>query len=192
MQKLSDLQKRIFDYICTSRLNERHTPSLREIAEHFALSKSGAGFHVRCLRNKGFLYRKRYSRGFVVLKREISSGAANETPVYATTLPGEVTKRGIFPENVCCCREKEQLFEVQDEFMHTTGIRKGDLLAVSSEPPVTGDLVVVEMSAIFFLRIYSAVSVKTNRYRRNIAVYNPLKDPGIVLAGKIVLIERRF
>ena len=193
VHNLSDLQKQIFDYICACRTQRMRTPSLRVIAEHFGLSKSGARFQTDCLRAKGFLYRKRYARRFVILKREISSGTPDETPVYVSTLPGEVTKRETLPDFVCCDKEKEFLFVMEDDFMHMTGIRNGDYLVVSPGPPVTGDLVVIGISGTYYLRIYSAIQRSLRRRRRyNTVVYNPFDDPGIKLIGKVILLERHF
>ena len=56
IDKLTLRQQEVMDYIQTHQLDQGVTPTLREIARHFAFrSMTAAADHVRALRRKGFL-----------------------------------------------------------------------------------------------------------------------------------------
>ena len=191
MHKVSSLQKRILDYIGIFIKKRGRTPSLREIALRLGVSKSRVQFNVGRLRKMEFIRREHYARNVTILWRETNYGISAAESEITTNIPGEIILRENHPEYVCC--RDDPVFEMNDDFFHTRGIRKYDLVVVSKEDlPATGNYVVIKIYGKFFLRIYSAVSYPP--YPRSIhhIWYNPLELPDAELIGKVLFSERSF
>jgi repressor LexA len=59
MQKLTDRQRAVLDYIQTSILDRGYPPTLREIGNHLGIrSTNGVNDHLRALERKGYLTRE--------------------------------------------------------------------------------------------------------------------------------------
>jgi len=98
MQKLTDRQKAVLDYI-TASIDERgYPPTLREIGNHLGIrSTNGVNDHLRALERKGFLTREDMksrtlrptNAGYESLGRNVP-GPANDTDMVTIPILGRV------------------------------------------------------------------------------------------------------
>ena len=190
MQKLSELQRWILDYICIFLQKHHRTPSLRQISEYIGISKSRAQFHVRQLCRTRFISRPFYSRSITLVWKYDDSIA----PEIAEFLPGVVAECPDFHDTLSSKSSDDLVFIMDDDFLHTTGIRKYDYVVVSkSELPVPGDFVIIKIQSRPLLRIYLPLCYPPKESMfLNRRYYNPIELPDAELVGKVVLFERTF
>jgi SOS-response transcriptional repressor LexA len=193
MDRLSDLQKRILDHIGAFIKMRGRAPSLREISRFTGLSKSSSQYHVGRLCRLEFICRKRYARNILILWRKSPPGPHSSDPSLVEHISGVVLERAEAPLYLAVEFQPGILFEMDDDFLFSRGIRKYDHIVVTRAVlPSTGNYVVIKIYGKFFLRIYSAVSHPKRRRLINHVWYNPLDMPEAELIGKVMFFERSF
>lgn len=193
MDKLSDLQKRILDYIGVFIKMRGRTPSLREISRFAGISKSRSQYHVGRLRRRELILRKPYAREIVIIWRKPHPDTSAADPAIVAHISGVAVECVRIPEHLSCRSGFDFIFEMDDDFLFSRGIRKYDYIVVSREIlPSTGSYVVIKIYGKFFLRIYSAISRPERRRIINHVWYNPVDLPDAELIGKVMFFERSF
>ncbi|NLE48788.1 MAG: transcriptional repressor LexA [Sandaracinaceae bacterium] len=86
MQKLTDRQRAVLDFISASIEDRGYPPTLREIGNHLGIrSTNGVNDHIRALERKGYLTREDMkSRTLRLVRRD--GGSAQDKPNGAATL----------------------------------------------------------------------------------------------------------
>jgi len=89
MENLTKTQKKIWEHIKKHVENKGFPPTLRELADSFAIkSTNGIRYHLRVLMKHGYLEHKKGSRrGFQLLNPDGSSPYKTPGPVVVETLP---------------------------------------------------------------------------------------------------------
>jgi repressor LexA len=95
MQKLTDRQKAVLDFIVESITDRGYPPTLREIGNHLGIkSTNGVNDHLRALERKGYLTREdmksRTLRPTPEVLRDMQTDVANETDMIEIPIVGRV------------------------------------------------------------------------------------------------------
>jgi len=194
MGSVTDLQKRILEYIARQIRQQGFPPSMREIGRGCGItSPSSVAYHLKRLEAQGLLKRTgTVSRG---LRPE---GAGPSLPILGRVsagvgLPAQEDIEGHFSPEKDITRRADYLLRVKGGSMETAGILDGDLVQVRRQQSADdGDLVVA------FLREHGEGVVKQLRrigkyWRLESATpgYDPITK-GFDIIGKVVGLVRRY
>ena len=166
MPELTDIQRKILEFIKQSIAERQMPPTMHEIAEFMGYRSDNAAYqHLIALRRKGVIKLQGHSRGISLLAPAglpVVGRVAAGLPILAeqnieTYLPLE---SGLFRPKA------DFLLKVQGMSMRDAGIRDGDLLAVHKVP-------VAENKQIVVARMGDEVTVKRFRRRGNIVTLLP-------------------
>ena len=87
MQKLTDRQRAVLDYISTSINHRGYPPTLREIGNHLGIrSTNGVNDHLRALERKGYLTREDMKSRTLRLVRPSDGSTVDDDMASVTTL----------------------------------------------------------------------------------------------------------
>jgi repressor LexA len=90
MKTLTVRQKEVLDFISSYIEEHAYPPTIREIAERFAISVKGAYDHVKALEKKGVLkLGENRSRALELIKRERPERSVVEIPILGTVAAGK-------------------------------------------------------------------------------------------------------
>ena len=135
---LTKRQREIFDFICDFVDENRYSPSLEEIGEHFGLtSVATVHKHVQHLVEKGFL-RKAWNRSRSVEPVEEDASGAVSLPLLGIVAAGvpiesvEVPESIEVPRDLVPRRGESYVLQVRGDSMIEEQIRDGDYVVVES------------------------------------------------------------
>ncbi len=199
--ELTDIQKRVFQYIENFIREHSYPPTVREVARAFGYkSPLSAKQHIDALVKKGYLRKRPFqSRGIEVVGTPRGTNLMR-IPLLGTIRAGEPILAGEnIEEYISLHRE---LFPMEDGFalrvrgdsMKGAGILEGDLVVVRpGVEPIDGDIVVAligdEATVKRFYRKAARVVLKPE---------NPDMEPveldsrDVRILGKVVGLIRRF
>jgi len=174
MEKLTDKQARVLEFI-RDRINRQGCPpTVREIARQFRFaSTSTARAHLLALEKKGFLERSFHASRGIRLARELAEHAglpivgrvAAGTPILAIeNIDGYLSTDSLFPtDGSCFC------LSVRGDSMKDAGILDGDFVVVHQKPDF-------EDGEIGVAIIDGEATVKTLRRRAGMIQLVPAND----------------
>lgn len=151
MKGLTARQKSILEYICSVMEKEGHAPSLRETAEAFHMTPTGAHYAYRALREKGFLEVKDGSPRGVALPLEERKERENYSVLLYSTEPspkdlqeGTATGSLFLPKTYH--GEDIFAFTVTSSSMVNVGILPGDIaIMVKTRKAKDGDIILASI-----------------------------------------------
>lgn len=212
MEKLSKMQKRVYDYIVQSMEQNGYAPSVREIGDALGLkSPSTVHFHVKHLEEMGLLEKCTGKSRAIVLKKQSAAPVKqeraeeydevaerrNQVPIVGNVAAGS-------PILAQECVEDYLTFDtggrsgeyfalrVRGESMLGVGILPNDLVVVHSQPTANNGEIVVAL-------LGDEATVKTFR-RKNGEVwllpanpdYSPIDGRECEIMGRVVAVVRQY
>ncbi|HLG20403.1 MAG TPA: transcriptional repressor LexA [Bdellovibrionota bacterium] len=197
---LTDIQKKVLEYIEREVGEGGTAPSLREICHHFRFNAVGtAQDHVRALIQKGYLERDsgkarglrlagrhRAASSSVPLLGAIAAGnprEAAEIMLGSIPVPSRLTKKG----NLFALR-------VEGDSMIGAGIHDGDVvIARQQNEAENGDIVVVLVDGSATVKRFEKRGTKLLLLPENPAFKPiPIQSESSIIQGKVVAIQRYY
>ena len=197
MERLSDRQQRIYDFIRTFIRETGYPPSFREIGEHVGLkSPSTVDHHMKRLRELGILrYEDGKSRSILLTEQVLPpegrvplvGAVAAGAPILAEEAIEEYLpyETGGHPEEFFALR-------VRGESMLGAGILPGDLVVVHSQPAAShGEIVVALFEDEATVKTLSLQEGRVWLLPEN-PDYSPIDGRDCRILGKVVGLIRRY
>lgn len=204
MRKLSDMQKKIYDYIASCIQTQGYPPSVREIGEAVGLkSPSTVHFHLKHLAEAGYLEIGAGKGRAITLTHAASSPApVEEAPADRIPIVGNVAAGSpILAEE---CVEDYLTFDtggrsgeyfalhVRGESMLNAGILNGDLVVVRQQQTAeNGEIVVAMIDDEATVKRYCRKNGHLWLMPENDA-YSPIDGAYAQILGKVAAVVRRY
>jgi repressor LexA len=153
MKVLTERQKQVFEFIRKFRDEHAYPPTVRKVAEHFAISTKGAWDHMKALEKKGYL-RQDLNRSRTLEILSDPDGKPRQEPTVRLPVLGEVAAgRPILADVLYDSHIEVPAYlthgktcfalHVRGDSMKNAGILNGDLAIIESIPDSdNGDIVV--------------------------------------------------
>lgn len=212
MEKLSKMQKRVYDYIVQSMEQNGYAPSVREIGDALGLkSPSTVHFHVKHLEEMGFLEKCTGKSRAIVLKKQSAAPAAqertegydelaerrNQVPIVGNVAAGS-------PILAQECVEDYLTFDtggrsgeyfalrVRGESMLGVGILPNDLVVVRKQPTANnGEIVVALLGDEATVKTFSRKNGEIWLLPAN-PDYSPIDGRECEIMGRVVAVVRQY
>jgi repressor LexA len=152
---LSDIERKILDYMVQYLRSNTYQPSIREIGERFGIkSTKTVSEHLQALAEKGFLERDpSRSRGVRILGVDLSADSV-AVPCYRDS-PGSGSREGaetsLSLDRRLAGRKGSFFVRAKGDDLELLGVRDGDYLLIEPTEPsllADGDVVVVELDDV--------------------------------------------
>ena len=201
MRGLTVRQREVLDFINRYIEQYRYAPSIRDLAEHFAISIRGAYDHLKALRKKGYVRsaegRSRSlevlddgtaERPHRVLRIPLLGRVAAGIPVFAEdniegtiAVSDELLGAGTF-----------FALRVRGDSMRDAGILDGDIAVVRrQEDADNGDIVVAMIEEAATLKRFFRESNRVRLQAEN-ASYPPIFTQNLRILGKLRAVQRAY
>lgn len=205
MRKLSEMQKKIYDYIASCIQAQGYPPSVREIGEAVGLkSPSTVHFHLKHLAEAGYLEIGAGKGRAITLTHPSASAfaAAEDEPTSRIPIVGNVAAGSpILAEE---CIEDYLTFDtggrsgeyfalhVRGESMLNAGILNGDLVVVRQQQTAeNGEIVVAMIDDEATVKRYCRKNGHLWLMPENDA-YSPIDGAYAQILGKVAAVVRRY
>lgn len=205
MQKLTEKQQQIYDYIVSFGQAHGYPPSVREIGVYVGLkSPSTVHFHLKGLEASGLITKAEGKTRAITVSgtRPPAPQKADETPADRVPVVGNVAAgTPILAEE---CVEDYIVFDtgglsaehfalrVRGESMLRAGILPGDLVVVHQQESVkNGDIVVALFEDEATVKTYCRKDGRVWLMPEN-PEYQPIDGEGAQILGKVVAVVRRY
>lgn len=205
MDKLTEKQKRILNYIEKHRRENTYPPTLKEIGDKFGITIGTVQDHIFALQKKGFLERKKdIARGFKVIKKtkeieiENVKNDVNVIPLYGNVAAGEPIFANDNIQGYVTMEKNRRGHEihfalkVRGDSMIDSGIYDGDIVIVRKQDSAEdGDIVIALLD--------DEATVKTLRNKRIKAYleasnskYKSIINKPFQIIGKVIELRRGY
>ena len=197
MERLSDRQRRIYDFIRDFIQETGYPPSFREIGEHVGLkSPSTVDHHMKRLRELGVLrYEDGKSRSILLTEQDVPS--RDRVPLVGSVAAGapilaEENIEDYLPYETGGSPEEYFALRVRGESMLGAGILPGDLVVVHSQPEAyPGEIVVALFEDEATVKTLSLRDGQVWLLPEN-PDYEPIDGRDCRILGKVVGLVRRY
>jgi repressor LexA len=204
---LTEVQRKILDFIVETIKRHDRSPTIREIGEEFGISSTnGVRYHLSILEDRGYIRRRRgISRGIEWLEHHLLSDDAKgrvQVPLIGSVAAGSPV---LAVENIEGMLAVDEMFarsegcfalRVSGDSMKDAGIVTGDIVIVNPRPTARNGEIVVAL-------LDDEATVKTYTSRRGKVVLeaqNPDYDDIVLsersgdvrILGKVVGLMRKF
>jgi repressor LexA len=199
MKTLTARQKEVLDFISSFLDDHGYPPTIREIAESFAISVKGAYDHVKALEKKGYIrLGENRSRALELLRREKPQRAAVEIPLLGSVAAGKpISADENYSGSIHVPSDMVRTspcfaLSVRGDSMKDAGIFHGDIAVIEQRQTADNGEIVVAM-------IDDAVTLK-RFYRENSRVklmaenpaYAPIYTQDVKILGRLRGIIRKY
>lgn len=213
MEKLSKMQKRVYDYIVQSMEQNGYAPSVREIGDALGLkSPSTVHFHVKHLEEMGFLEKCTGKSRTIVLKRQPSAAPMkqehaeeydevaerrNQVPIVGNVAAGSPILAQECVEDYLTFdtggRSGEHFaLRVRGESMLGVGILPNDLVVVRKQPTANnGEIVVALLGDEATVKTFSRKNGEIWLLPAN-PDYSPIDGRECEIMGRVVAVVRQY
>lgn len=204
MRKLSEMQKKIYDYITSCIQTQGYPPSVREIGEAVGLkSPSTVHFHLKHLAEEGYIeVGAGKGRAITLAHRPAPAFLSDDVPVGKVPIVGNVAAGSpILAEE---CIEDYLTFDtggrsgeyfalhVRGESMLNAGILNGDLVVVRQQQTAeNGEIVVALIDDEATVKRYCRKNGHLWLMPENDA-YSPIDGAYAQILGKVSAVVRRY
>ncbi len=204
MRKLSEMQKKIYDYIASCIQTQGYPPSVREIGEAVGLkSPSTVHFHLKHLAQEGYIeVGAGKGRAITLARRSAPALLPDSAPVGRVPIVGNVAAGSpILAEE---CIEDYLTFDtggrsgeyfalhVRGESMLNAGILNGDLVVVRQQRTAeNGEIVVALIDDEATVKRYCRKNGHLWLMPENDA-YSPIDGTYAQILGKVAAVVRRY
>ena len=195
MDKLTEKQKRILDFINESFSHSGHAPTVRETAAHFGVSIGAAQKHLAALVHKGFVtHTPGISRGIDPISRKphVSVPILGSVPAGSPLEAIENTEGHLQVDADIAKGGQYFALKVKGDSMTGAGIFEGDTIVVRQQQTADDGDIVVAM-------VRGEATVKRLRGKDGDVFlepanpkYKPIRGKDIKIHGKVVYLARKI
>lgn len=195
MDKLTDKQQAILDYIEEYWLEQGSMPTIREIAAKFGITISPVQKYLKVLEKKGYLNKKEsMARGLEIAGRQKFTPVPVLGNVHAGTFlePVEDAQDYVYI-NTDITRSRECFaLKVRGDSMEPSGIVEGDTVVISRNSHIiNGDIVVALVEGEAAIKVYNKINGKVCLRSTN-HIYPPVYPKNYKILGKLIYLLREY
>ncbi|MCL1972684.1 MAG: transcriptional repressor LexA [Endomicrobia bacterium] len=195
MEKLTEKQKAVLDFIEEFYLENGTMPTIREIAAKFNITIAPVQKYLKILEKKGYLNKKESrARGIEMTDRQKFTPVPVLGNVHAGTFlePVEDAQDYVYI-NTDVTRSRECFaLKVRGDSMEPSGIVEGDTVVISKNSQIAnGDIVVALVDGEAAIKIYSKNNGKVCLMSTNMA-YPPIYPKNYKVLGKLIYLLREY
>ncbi|MEI8218837.1 MAG: transcriptional repressor LexA [Elusimicrobiota bacterium] len=195
MEKLTDKQKKIVDFIIRVNADSGVSPTIRDIAKSFSLSVGTIQDHCKALIRKGYLkHNPATARGMELSFRKPLLPVPLVGSVHAGTLAEAIADSGeyVYVDSSVLKSGEYFALRVTGDSMTGSGIYEGDLIVVRKQSVAENGEIVAAMiddnaAVKKFWRRHGTTSLESTN-----PAYQPITSKKIAILGKVVYLTRRL
>jgi repressor LexA len=199
MKTLTARQQEVLDFITSYLDAHAYPPTIREIAESFAISVKGAYDHVKALEKKGFLrLGENRSRALELLRRDKPESSSVELPLLGTVAAGKpITADENYAGTVHVPADIVRAascfaLSVRGDSMKDVGIFHGDLAVIEERQTAdNGEIVVAMIDDAVTLKRFFRENNRVKLMAENPA-YAPIYTQDVRILGRLRGIIRKY
>ncbi|MDR2426728.1 MAG: transcriptional repressor LexA [Endomicrobium sp.] len=195
MDKLTEKQQAVLDFIEEFYLENGNMPTIREIAARFNITIAPVQKYLKILEKKGFLNKKEsIARGIEMPARQKFTPVPVLGNVHAGTFlePVEDAQDYVYINTDITRSRKCFALKVRGDSMEPSGIVEGDTVVISKNSQVSnGDIVVALVDGESAIKVYSKTSGKVCLISTNMA-YPPIYPKNFKILGKLIYLLREY
>jgi repressor LexA len=199
MKTLTARQQEILDFISSYLEGHAYPPTIREIAESFAISVKGAYDHVKALEKKGYLrLGENRSRALELLRRDKPERSSVEIPLLGTVAAGKpITADENYAGTVQVPADIVRTascfaLSVRGDSMKDVGILHGDLAVIERRQTAdSGEIVVAMIDDAVTLKRFFRENNRVKLVAENPA-YAPIYTQDLRILGCLRGIIRKY
>jgi repressor LexA len=199
MRVLTPKQKKVLDFIEEFITGHSYPPTIREIAESFAISVKGAYDHIKALERKNCIkLQENRSRSIEVVKKSRSAGELVEVPILGSVAAGRPISAvenysgsiqlplGMIKSENCFA------LQVRGDSMKDAGIFHGDIAIIEQRPVAeNGEIVVAMIDDMVTLKRFYKENNRIKLVAENPA-YSPIYTQEARILGRLRGLLRNY
>lgn len=195
MDKLTQKQQAVLDFIEAFYLENGTMPTIREIAAKFNITIAPVQKYLKILEKKGYLNKKEsVARGIEMADRQKFTPVPILGNVHAGTFlePVEDASDYVYI-NTDITRSRECFaLKVRGDSMEPSGIVEGDTVVISKNNQIAnGDIVVALVDGEAAIKVYSKTNGKVCLISTNMS-YPPVYPKNYKILGKLIYLLREY
>jgi repressor LexA len=199
MRTLTVRQKEVLDFIAAFHDEHAYPPTIREIAEHFAISVKGAYDHVKALEKKGYLrLGENRSRALELVRKDKPERSVVELPLLGTVAAGRpILADENFSGSVRVPADIVRstpcfALSVRGDSMKDAGIFHGDIAVIEQRQAAdNGEIVVAMIDEAVTLKRFFRENNRVRLVAENPA-YAPIFTQDVKILGRLRGIIRKY
>jgi repressor LexA len=203
MKELTQRQREVLTFIIDYLKKHTFPPTIREIADFFAISVKGAYDHVAALKKKGYIRGDpKRSRTLEIIKNE--NGDEENTVFIKIPLMGTVAagipieakenQDGFIPVHSSMLKKNRDYFalKVRGDSMIGAGIMDGDTVVIEKqETAEDGEIVIALVNEAFAIKRFFRESSRIRLQSEN-AKYKPIYSQDVRIFGRLAQVSRSY
>ena len=195
MDKLTEKQQAVLDFIEAFYIENGSMPTIREIAAKFSITIAPVQKYLKILEKKGYLNKKEsVARGIEMTDRQKFTPVPVLGSVHAGTFlePVEDAQDYVYI-NTDVTRNRECFaLKVRGDSMEPSGIVEGDTVVISKSGEVAnGDIVVALVEGEAAIKVYNKSGGKVCLISTNMA-YPPIYPKNYKILGRLIYLLREY
>jgi repressor LexA len=203
MKELTQRQREVLTFIIAYAKKHSFPPTIREIADSFAVSVKGAYDHVAALKRKGYIRGDtRRSRTMEILKNEDGDAEEHDfikIPLVGTVAAGipieaEENYDGSISVHSSALKKNREYFalKVRGDSMIGAGIMDGDTVVIEKrETAENGEIVIALVNEAFTLKRFFRESSRIRLQSAN-PKYKPIYSQDVCILGRLAYVSRSY
>jgi len=202
MKELTKRQKEVLSFIAAYIKNHSYPPTIREIADNFAISVKGAYDHVTALKRKNCLKQddnRSRTMGLVRSKVDEDLGTIFKIPIVGTVAAGtpilsEENWEGTITLHHSMLKKNKVYFavKVRGDSMSGAGIMDGDMAIIEKMTVVkNGEIAVAVIDDAVTLKRFYKENARIRLQAEN-PVYKPIYCQDVRILGRLAQIIRYY
>jgi repressor LexA len=202
MKELTLRQREVLTFIKDYIKTHTYPPTIREIADDFAISVKGAYDHVAALKKKGVIRGDKRSRTIELIKNDLEgddTAEIVEVPILGTVaagIPILATENwdGTIPMHRSLLKKNGQYFavKVRGASMEGAGILDGDTAVIQKQDVVRdGEIAVVMVDEAMTLKRFFQENSRVRLQPENPA-FQPIYSQNVKVLGRMVHLLRTY
>ena len=202
MNKLTQRQQEVLDFIADSQAQSGLIPSSREIQKHFGFSSQTAAInHLRALERKGVIQKADGRARAAVPMSQLERRTIIDVPLYGQIAAGysettEQENQGLVSIDAASIglRRGQKVFalKVRGDSMIGAGIYHGDLVILENRPPVSGAVVAALIDGETTLKRYLVERERPFLHAENPMFPDLIPMAELIIQGVLVGLIRKF
>jgi repressor LexA len=203
MRELTQRQREMLRFITEYINTHTYAPTIREIAEHFAISVKGAYDHVAALKKKGCIAGGERSRTITIVRQEDEAGddAFVRIPLVGTVAAGdpimaEENPDGTIAVHRSMLKKSGRYFalKVRGDSMEGAGIMNGDTAIIEQQDMVNNGEIAIVMVDDDDRKTMKRFFQESNRVRLQPenAKYSPIYSRNVRVLGRVAHVIRSY
>jgi repressor LexA len=200
MKEPTKRQQEVLAFIGEYIHKHAYPPTIREVADHFAISVKGAHDHVTALKKKGLIKQgDKRSRTMELIKAEDDESEFLEIPILGTVAAGtpimsEENKSGSIKIAATMLKKKRDYFalRVRGDSMEGACIMDGDTAVIEKQDVVrNGEIAVVRLDDAVTLKTFYRESARIRLQPEN-PKYSPIYCSDVQVLGRVATVFRSY